>query len=142
MSSLLVDRDLEKMRIKARREISEAAEELRQIYITPGYGKSMVYREKAAEARAVLDHVTPSLLNAADFPMLQAEMVVHGVTLEAAAQTIEARATDWRGVARIIEMLEGAAKRDVDASASPAEISGLAISVTPSALAAAIQSET
>lgn len=138
MSTLTVNRDLDEMRTWARARISEAAENLRLFYITPGSGKAMVYTEKAKEAQTVQDHLVPATLDPDDFPMLQSEIAVQGGDLESAAATIAARAAEWRQIAKAIEVLEGAAKRDVLASGSSKEIEDLAASVTATALAAAI----
>lgn len=140
--ALKAKRDLDAMRAWAFVRISEDAEALRQQYITPGYGKSMVYREKAKEAREVEDHIAPQTLDAADFPMLASEIAVSGGNLESAAATFATKAAAWRNIAGVIETLEGAAKRDLAASASPTEIETLADSVTQIALTAALAAET
>ena len=92
--------------------IDEAAEATRLRYITPGAGQSMVYQAKGAEAADLLAG------GAGAHPLLEAEAVATGVSVEELAVAINAMMQEWTSVAAIIEARRLAGKASVRSAIS------------------------
>lgn len=123
MSTLQVSRDLSALRAWAIAEIDRLAEDVRQTEITPGDGQMLVYEDKRNEA---LDIDTKrgivGTLNPVDYPLLQVDMAVDGLTLLQAADQVLARYAAWRQMAAAIESIRRGQKEMVKTSVDPAAI--------------------
>lgn len=94
-------------RQRAMEAIDEAAEATRLRYITPGAGQAMVYQTKGAEASDLLAG------GAGPHPLLEAEAIATGVTVEELAASVVAMMRDWTSIAAIIEARRLAGKASV-----------------------------
>ena len=99
-------------------EIDKAAELQRLLYITPGAGQSMVYRQKEMEAELVVadPQIAPALV-----PHIAAEAVAFDTSLFDCAVVVLTMAQQWRTVSSGIETTRLVAKATVDAAATPEE---------------------
>lgn len=137
MSTLQVSRDLGTLRAWALAEIDRLAEEIRQTEITPGDGQMLVYEDKRNEAQEVDEkRAVIATLDAADYPLLQVDMTVDGLTLEEAADQVLARYAAWKAMAAAIEQIRRTQKELVKASISSSEIEGAPGGMTLSAVVA------
>lgn len=74
------------------------AETTRLKFITPGTGQAMTYLQKEKEARAWTTAADP-----AGFPIMQAEAVATGMTMDALASLVISMADAWLSVGTAIE---------------------------------------
>lgn len=81
-------------------DIDSQAEVQRLKYITPGAGQAMTYSQKADEARRCIDAIDP---DAADYPLLAAEIGITASTLVGVAQVIAAANAEWVQIGAAIE---------------------------------------
>lgn len=100
----------------AKRRLDGLAERVRLAFVTPGDGQALVYREKAAEARAHAGN--QSLIG----PLLQAEADRSGRTVLDVAVEWNAKATAWSAAAAEVETIRLDAKDAIDAAADQAAI--------------------
>lgn len=91
---------LEAVKSDLKRSIDAAAEAERLRYITPGAGQAMTYSQKADEARRCIDAIGP---DAADYPLLAAEIGITAGTLVGVAQVIAAANAQWLQIGAAIE---------------------------------------
>lgn len=102
----MLDLDLIKTMVHA--QVDADAEIERQKYLTPGYGQSMTYARKEAEARAWL------IDEGVDTPFLAAEAPARDMTIEALAHEVIALADAWVMVGSRIEAIRMATKKAVN----------------------------
>ncbi|MEW5727708.1 MAG: hypothetical protein AB1918_07775 [Pseudomonadota bacterium] len=100
----------------AKAQVDAAAEAARQRWITPGAGQSMVYQQKATEARAL------KAGGAGPWPHLEAEVGITGPTADDVATIVLAMEDAWLGVSAQIEAQRLTAKRDITAAADLAAV--------------------
>ena len=114
---------LEAVKAAARQRLAVAAEAQRQLHITPGPGKALIYTQKYDEAgriKALLaSGGTPA---GADFPLAAGRAALLGVTLEAVADEWIARRNGWYAVGAAIEAVYEAGMVAVDAAADQAGV--------------------
>jgi len=113
-------------------EIDAEAERVRLTHITGGAGQALAYQAKSAEARAILADDQP---DPAAYPMVSARAEVAGITLQAAAQQIAARAAEWQQLGAAIEHGREAGKHTVRTAHTHAQV-GRSLSAALSGLAA------
>lgn len=102
--------------------IDDRAETARLRYITPGNGQSMVYQRKAEEAEKLQLDSSP---DAANYPLLSAEIGITGATLaDVAAAVLETRNL-WLAAAGAIETERLTAKRAVAAAEDTATVAAV-----------------
>ncbi len=130
MSTLQVSRDLSALRAWAMVEIDRLAEGVRQTEITPGDGQMLVYEDKRNEAQDVdTKRAIVGTLDPGDYPLLQVDMAIDGLTLLEAADQVLARYAAWKQMAAAIENIRRGQKEMVKVSDDPA-----AIEAAPSAM--------
>lgn len=111
-------RDLATVKAEAKRRTSNAAEQARAKYITPGSGKALSYQQVAAEA------IRYGATNGAgSYPFLAARVASGRYpdlpTAAAATQQIEAQ---WAAVGSAIDQVEDAAKIAIDAATTVEQV--------------------
>jgi len=99
--------------------INEAAELCRGEYITPGDGQTMTYLEKISQARACLAAQSPQ---AADYPMLAAEIGITAPALVGVAEVVVAAYNQWLVIGSAIEATRRAANVAVEAAETRAAV--------------------
>lgn len=107
--------------------INEAAEQCRGKYITPGDGQMMTYLEKITQARACLAVQSPQ---AADYPMLAAEIGITSPTLVGVAEIVVAAYNQWLVIGSAIEATRRAANVAVEAADTRADVQIILDSLT------------
>ena len=115
-------RDLAPARVKAARQVAEAAETARLQFITPGSGKAMAYQEKAREAMAFLADAAPTEVK---YPLIYAEAGITAATAQGVAELVAARFETFRQIEAQIARTETGAKRDIAQAPSAAEIDAI-----------------
>lgn len=90
--------DIVKSRLKA--QLDADAEAVRLQFITAGAGQAMTYQQKAAEAAACLADPDP---DAADYPLLSAEIGITAETLVGVATVVNGQHQAWRFIGGQIE---------------------------------------
>ncbi|RDJ18213.1 hypothetical protein B5K05_00480 [Rhizobium phaseoli] len=109
--------DLPAMKDMLKARVDAAAESERLKYITPGAGQALTYAQKADQARAYLEAVSPV---DEDYPLLSAEIGVTGATAAEVANVIRASFTAWQQIGSQIEATRLRAKKAIE-GASDAE---------------------
>ncbi|MDH7791871.1 hypothetical protein [Ochrobactrum sp. AN78] len=102
------------LQARLKRQIDADAEAERLLYITPGFGQSMTYQQKVAEAQA-FKAATHS--QASDYPILSSEIGITAETLDKVADMVLAAFSQWQQIGAAIERIRLGAKRDIDAAA-------------------------
>lgn len=102
--------------------INDAAEKCRGKYITPGDGQTMTYLEKISQARACLAVQTPE---AADYPMLVAEVGITAPTLVGVAEIVVAAYNQWLIIGSAIEATRRQANIAVEAAETRASVEAI-----------------
>ncbi|CDN52546.1 Hypothetical protein RG1141_CH01810 [Neorhizobium galegae bv. officinalis bv. officinalis str. HAMBI 1141] len=103
--------DQVKVRLKA---IVDADAEIERLkYITAGAGQAMTYQQKADEAREYLEEDQP---DAADYPLLTAEIGITGATIADVANVIIASFQQWQVIGGAIEAARLGTKAAIDAA--------------------------
>ncbi len=97
-----------------RTAIDAAAETERLKYITPGAGQAMTYQAKAAEAKAFLAAEEPQ---AADFPLLSAEVGITADSLAGVAQIVAGAYSQWQVIGAAIEATRLGGKASIEGAA-------------------------
>jgi len=99
----------------AKIEIDNMAEIVRLKYITAGFGQSMTYQEKAAEAQEYKDAGYPTITGS-EYPWVKAEMDATGDNGQTAADDILAQRAAWVAIGTVIERERRLGKINVDAA--------------------------
>lgn len=94
---------------KAKTKVDTDAEAQRLLYITPGSGQAMTYRQKLEEAWLVANGES----NAAVVPVLAASVGIEANTLEQCATLVISTYQMWQVVANGIETVRLGAKKDI-----------------------------
>jgi hypothetical protein len=107
--------DVESAQAAARATISAAAEAVRMQVLTPGFGKSLAYREKANEAVDFLaDPLAGSEGHGAEmYPLIYAEVDITAETAADVAAVITQRYGEFKTVEALIARTEAAAQKAV-----------------------------
>lgn len=119
--------DLARMKLRAMEEVDAAAEVARRRFITPGSGQAMEYLSTETEARDFdAGGVGP-------WPFLEAERdaMGGGVTLAQVAAVVQAQVAAWRAVGGEIKRLRRAAKMEIEAALTPAEVATATVIAWP-----------
>ncbi|MGB0683417.1 MAG: hypothetical protein ACPGOV_11940 [Magnetovibrionaceae bacterium] len=106
----------------AKAGIDEAAEQIRQRFITPGDGQAMVYQRKADEAKAIAEDPDPQ---PETYPLAAKRAARLQISLLEVAQEWQSQAEAWINIAAVIEDIREEAKEAVDAAADEAAIQGV-----------------
>ena len=77
----------------AKARVDEAAASLRATMLTDVFGQEMLYLAKETEARACMADAIP---DAANYPLLAAEVGITGATLADVAVAVTIKADEWR----------------------------------------------
>lgn len=102
--------DLDALRAAMAARIDAEAEQVRQLFLTPGSGQAMTYAKKEWEARAwAVDNATPT-------PFLSAEAPARGMTVAVLAAEVLALSDAWVAVGSAIEGVRMGAKTAVAAA--------------------------
>jgi hypothetical protein len=110
--------DLDQLRIDASAFVDREAEKFRLKFITPGYGQTMAYQQKLAEARS---KIANGSIADADIPHIVAEAEATGMTKAEKAEEIVNMFEQWQQISARIEGLRLAAKKEIaDAEDAPA----------------------
>ncbi|NIB44808.1 hypothetical protein HBA55_34830 [Pseudomaricurvus alkylphenolicus] len=109
-------------RLSIRQTIVQRAEQERLKYITPGYGKAMVYTAKHEEAKRLASDAAPS---AADYPLLAAEVGITASDLAGVGQSVLNTAGAWLAVAAQIEKNEKVLLVALDNAVTLEEVDGV-----------------
>ncbi len=109
---------LDALKDALKQSIDDAAETERLRHITPGYGQSMTYQQKAAEALKFKSDPSPQ---DDSYPMLAAEIGITGDDLASVATVVLEAHNQWRVVGAAIETVRLTAKRGIDSAASADE---------------------
>lgn len=113
--------DLAALKVALKAAIDAAAEVARLKYITPGAGQAMTYQAKAEEARQYLvASAEGDEPDAADYPMLSAEVGITAGTIGAVAVIIDGNFKQWQFIGAAIEAVRLGAKESVSAADSVA----------------------
>lgn len=105
-----VEPDLDELKGLLKSAIDAQAEIERLRYITPGAGQAMTYAQKAEEARLCLAANNP---DAADYPLLAAEIDITANTLVGVAQIVAAANAQWLQIGAAIEAARLATKKAI-----------------------------
>jgi hypothetical protein len=120
---------LAQLQAQALTTIDTQAENIRLMYITPGSGQSMVYREKQQEAAAFLAaYQTQAAADAADlttYPLISAEIGITAADAWGVAQVFASVYTSWKTVAAAIERVRLTAKQQIAAATTPAAVTAI-----------------
>jgi len=108
--------DLEAIRASAAAQIDNSAEQIRLRFLTAGAGQAITYTAKVEEAKAFQAN------NNALTPFLSAEANAIGVTIEALATEVLAKAAEWTTIGARIEGARMGAKTQLGKAANLAEI--------------------
>lgn len=100
-----------KAALKARLDADAETERLK--YVTAGAGQAMTYQQKATEAADCLADPDP---DAANYPLLAAEIGITGATLIDVATVINGQHQAWRFIGAAIEAARLGGKQAVDAA--------------------------
>ncbi len=92
-------------------QVDAAAERERARYITPGAGQAMTYQAKADEARRLAADPSP---DAADYPLLSAEVGITAPDLVAVGAVVLAAYQAWQVIGAAIEGARLGAKQAID----------------------------
>lgn len=85
-------------------QVDQMAEAARQLFISAGAGKAMIYLQKVAEAAGVAAVLAASgTPDPAAYPILSAEAPARGLSLEQLAGVVMAKRGDWLLAAGAIE---------------------------------------
>ncbi|HBF30846.1 hypothetical protein [Rhizobium sp.] len=90
--------------------VDTKAETERLKYITGGVGQAMTYQQKSAEALNYLSATNP---DAADYPLLSAEVGTTGETLADVATIIKTAFEQWQMIGAAIEKVRLSAKKAI-----------------------------
>lgn len=105
--------DLEAVKSTCKAMIDAAAETERLKYITAGAGQAMTYQQKIEEVRALAQDAEPE---AANYPLLSAEIGITAPTLADVASAVLAAYQQWQVIGAAIERARLAGKAAVAAS--------------------------
>ncbi len=111
---VFTDRPLDQIKADLLRQIDDRAESERLKYITSGSGKAMSYQEKLAEARLYLDD--PENTSAEEVPILAAEALVRGITLEQVVTLVHSTYLAYKAIESQINSAAIAGKIAVEAA--------------------------
>jgi hypothetical protein len=121
------EEELDQLKRIAKLRIDREAELARGALTTFGVGQSEVYREKRHEADLFMgryaDAGQAAQADAADWPLLSAEVGITAASMFEVAQIVSAKAQARKQALSAIEALRLAAKRAVDAASSRDDIS-------------------
>lgn len=117
--------DLDKLKSDLAAAVDAAAEVARLKYITPGAGQAMTYQQKVEEAKRL--QAAEGTPNAADYPMLSAEVGITGKTLVAVGEAVLASFAQWQQVGAQIEGLRLGAKAKIGAAKSEKTVRAAAV---------------
>ncbi len=92
-------------------QVDAAAERERTRYITPGSGQAMTYQAKADEARRLAADPSP---DAADYPLLSAEVGITAPDLASVGAVVLAAYQAWQGIGAAIEGARLGTKQAID----------------------------
>ncbi|WFS01580.1 hypothetical protein [Rhizobium tumorigenes] len=106
---------LENVKFDLKSSVDSAAEAARLRYITPGAGQAMTYSQKADEAARFLAATSPE---AADYPMLNAEVGITAADLHGVAEVVNASYLQWQTVGAMIEGIRLRAKKGIEFAAT------------------------
>lgn len=112
-SSLVSVVDLDQVKADLIAQIDAEAERARLAHITGGAGQAMTYSQKAAEAKAFLADSEP---DAANYPLLSAEVGITAPTLAGVAAVVAAEHAAWTVTGAQIEALRLGAKAAIAAA--------------------------
>lgn len=107
---VLDETKLPQIKVRLKKAVDDAAELERLKYITPGAGQAMIYQQKLQEALAVLGGETDQ----AQVPVLAASVGIEAPTLTECAELVIATWTQWRGIAKQIEIVRLTAKKAIN----------------------------
>jgi len=97
----------------------------------------LVYEDKRNEAQDVDEkRATSAPLSAAEYPLLQVDMAINGLTLEEAADQVLARYAAWKAMAAAIEHIRRGQKELVKTATDPAAIEAAPNALTHAAVMA------
>ncbi|MDR6952692.1 hypothetical protein J2X65_002051 [Ancylobacter sp. 3268] len=103
--------ELAALKATLKAQVDSAAEAERLRYITAGTGQAMTYSAKADEARRLAGDAAP---DAANYPLLAAEIGITASDLAGVAAVVLANYQAWLGIGAAIEMARLGAKRAID----------------------------
>ena len=92
-------------------QVDAAAERERARYITPGAGQAMTYQAKADEARRLAADPSP---DAADYPLLSAEVGITAPDLASVGAVVLAAYQAWQVIGAAIEGTRLSAKQAIE----------------------------
>lgn len=111
--------DLEAAQAAAVIAVDRAAEAYRMHFITPGYGQTMTYQQKLAEARELL--ANPSI-DDDEVPHIIVEAAASGVDPQEKAAEIVSTFEQWRHISSTVEGKRMTAKSAIAAAENEADI--------------------
>lgn len=106
---------LDELKSALKAQIDTAAETERLKYITPGAGQAMTYQQKIEEVRALAQDAEPE---AANYPLLSAEIDITASSLEEVADAVLAAYQQWQQIGAAIERVRLGTKAAIDEAAT------------------------
>lgn len=114
-----VDRNLAQMRAERKQAVNAEAERRRLLYITPGEGKVLEYREKVSELTRYDADQSPQ---AANYPIANAEASALGITLAQSIERIRTSYSQWKVIGASLAGTVAAKGKAIDDAADGAAI--------------------
>jgi len=110
-----------RLKLDKLKEIDDKSEEVRNKYITPGFGQSMTYLKKAEDAHLFASNGYPED-STSGYVYITAEATARGMTKTDAANYIIATEQAWQTLAATIEEIRIRGKYQLEALTSESEI--------------------